>query len=146
MASYPIGFHSAGLHQYPIETVIEKVANAGYDCVELNAETLPWAKPHVTPQTSNQDRRRIRSKVKKAGLSISSISAHIDLVDAERRKRQENLNYALGCLDLAAFDTRSMDQPVDAVGSQRGLRLHFDPSAFLETDQHRIRSKDDRRG
>lgn len=100
--AYRIGFHSAGLHQYPVETVIEKVAKTGYDCVELNAETLPWANPHVAPRTSNTIRRRILSKVKEAGLSISSISAHIDLVDAEKGRRKENLNYALGCLDVAA--------------------------------------------
>ena len=98
---YLIGFHSAGLHQYPVETVIEKVSTAGYDCVELNAETLPWAQPHVTPKWPDLHRSQIRSKVKETGISISSISAHISLVEAEENKRSENLNYALGCLDLA---------------------------------------------
>ena len=98
---YLIGFHSAGLHQYPVETVIEKVSNAGYDCVELNAETLPWAQPHVTPKLPDFNRRQIRRKVKETGITISSISAHIGLVEAEENKRSENLNYALGCLDLA---------------------------------------------
>ncbi len=36
----PIGLHSVGLHEYPIETVIQRVATAGYDAVELKAETL----------------------------------------------------------------------------------------------------------
>ncbi len=40
----PIGLHSVGLHEYPIETVIQRVATAGYDAVELNAKTLPWAR------------------------------------------------------------------------------------------------------
>ena len=99
--TYLIGFHSAGLHQYPIETVIEKVSKAGYDCVELNAETLPWAQPHVTPKLPDFNRRQIRRKVKETGITISSISAHTGLVEAEENKRSENLNYALGCLNLA---------------------------------------------
>jgi len=99
--TYLIGFHSAGLYQYPVETVIEKVSNAGYDCVELNAETLPWAQPHVTPKLPDFNRRQIRRKVKETGITISSISAHISLVEAEENKRSENLNYALGCLNLA---------------------------------------------
>lgn len=98
---FSIGFHSAGLHRYPIEAVIERVSDAGYDCIELNAETLPWAKPHVTPDLSEHDRRKIRQKVKAHGVRVSSISAHIDLVCTEEEKRRGNLNYALGCLDLA---------------------------------------------
>ena len=95
------GFHSAGLHRHPIEAVIERVSDAGYDCIELNAETLPWAKPHVTPDLSEQDRSQIRQKVKAHGVTISSISAHTDLVCTEEEKRRGNLIYALGCLDLA---------------------------------------------
>jgi len=97
-----IGFHSVGLHAYSVEGAIEKVAAAGYDAIELNAETLPWAQPHVTPTLSAGDRRRLRSRVADAGLVVSAVGAHASLVDADAALREANLGYALGCIELAA--------------------------------------------
>lgn len=98
--SNPIGFNSVGLHQYPIERVIEKVAEAGYDAVEFNAEVLPWAKPHVTPDFSFEKKKHIRKKAQDAGIAISSVSAHVNLVNTDPMKRKANLQYAKGCIDL----------------------------------------------
>jgi sugar phosphate isomerase/epimerase len=89
------------LHKYPIETVIEKVAAAGFQAVELNAEALPWAKPHATPELPANARKHIRKKIHDMNLMVSSVSAHINLIDADREKRKDNLAYALGCIELA---------------------------------------------
>jgi sugar phosphate isomerase/epimerase len=77
------GFHSVGLSQCSILTAINKVAAAGYKAIELNAETLPWADPHVTPQTPSDERAAIAAAAKQAGLIISAISAHVPMVDAD---------------------------------------------------------------
>ena len=97
-----IGFHSVGLHKYLVETVIAKVAAAGYDAIELNAETLPWAQPHVTPALSAEERKSLRKKAEDAGLVVSAIGAHANMVDADSEARQANLDYATGCIELAS--------------------------------------------
>jgi sugar phosphate isomerase/epimerase len=97
-----IGFHSIGLHKYPVETVIEKVAAAGYYAVELNAETVPWAQPHVTPSLSAEGRKRLGIKAEDAGLVVSAIGAHVNMVVPDSETRQANLDYALGCVELAS--------------------------------------------
>ena len=77
------GFHSVGLSQHPIFVAISKVAGAGYKAIELNAETLPWAKAHVTPQTPSTERASIVAEADRVGLSISAISAHVPMVEAD---------------------------------------------------------------
>jgi len=97
-----IGFHSIGLHKYPVETVIEKVAAAGYDAIELNAETVPWAQPHVTPALSAEEHKSLRKKAEDAGLVVSAIGAHVNMVEPDSEVRRANLDYAMGCIELAS--------------------------------------------
>jgi sugar phosphate isomerase/epimerase len=100
--SNPIGFHSVGLHRYDIEKVIEKVAQAGYQALELNAEQLPWAEPHVTPELPAEMQKRICNLARDMGIMLSAVSAHVALLDNGLEKQKANLNYALGCIGLAA--------------------------------------------
>ena len=72
--SIPIGFHSAGLHRYDIEKVIEKVAQAGYQALELNAEQLPWAEPHVTPELPAEMQKRICNLARDMGIMINPLT------------------------------------------------------------------------
>ena len=97
-----IGFHSSALHRHPIEDAIDKVAAAGFDAIEFNAEDIPWAPAHVRPSLSGEERARLRRRAKDAGVAISAIGGHISLVEADPDVRQANLDYALGCVDLAA--------------------------------------------
>lgn len=99
---FRIGFHSVGLHQYPIEAAIDRVAAAGYEAIELSAETLPWAPPHVTPRLSSEERKGLRRRAQNAGLAISAVGAHVNMVEADLQQRHANLEYALGCIELAA--------------------------------------------
>ncbi|HEX4767182.1 MAG TPA: sugar phosphate isomerase/epimerase [Lichenihabitans sp.] len=94
--------HSVSLPDRPILDVMRRAAAAGYRGVELNAETLPWAGPHVTPQTSADDRRAIRDAARAADLHIPAVGAHIAMVEADPRKRRAAADYVLGCIDLAA--------------------------------------------
>jgi sugar phosphate isomerase/epimerase len=102
------GFHSVGLCQHPILTVINKVAATGYKAIELNAEKLPWAEPHVIPQTPGSERKAIVTGAKQAGLVISAISAHVPMVDAEAQSRQNAVRFVNGCIELA----RDVEAPV----------------------------------
>ncbi len=94
--------HSVSLPDVPILDILRSAAATGYRGVELNAETLPWARPHVTPQTSPADRRAIREAAHAADLHIPAVGAHVAMVDADPRKRRAAVDFLLGCIDLAA--------------------------------------------
>jgi sugar phosphate isomerase/epimerase len=91
------GFHSVGLAGRSMLEAIEKVADAGYATIELNAETLPWAQPHVTPATTAAERAAIRDETKRRGIGISAVGAHNPMVeeDAAARRRGGELRQGL---------------------------------------------------
>ena len=94
-------FHSVGLPDLPILQAIEAVKAAGYAAIEINAETLPWAGPHVTPETDKSERDAIRSACKSLELVIPAIGAHIAMVDPVKSKRRAAIDFVVGCTDLA---------------------------------------------
>lgn len=98
---YPC-FHSVGLPAHPILTAIDRVADAGYRAIELNAETLPWAPAHVTPETSAEERRAIVAACASRGLAIPAVGAHIGMVAADPAARRAAIDFVNGCTDLAA--------------------------------------------
>lgn len=102
------GFHSVGLHRVPLLDAIDRVARAGYAAIELNAETLPWADPHVTPGTSAAERAAIRDVAARLGLGIGAVGAHTPMVAADAGARRAAVAYVEGCIDLAA----DVDAPV----------------------------------
>lgn len=96
-----VAFHTGALGAYSAVEAIERIARAGYDGVELNAETLPWARPHVTPATTAAEREAIRLAATQAGITITSISAHVPLVSADPGKREAAIAFSKGCVALA---------------------------------------------
>jgi sugar phosphate isomerase/epimerase len=82
--------------------MVERVARAGYAAVELNAETLPFAKPHVTPETSAQDRVAIVEACKASAIRIPALGAKINMVDENPAARGNAFGFVKGCIDLAA--------------------------------------------
>jgi sugar phosphate isomerase/epimerase len=101
------GFHSVALHRDPIATAIDKVAAAGYRGIELNAETLSWAEPHVTPATPAEARRVIAARCA-AGLAITAVGAHIPMLFESAERRRAAIAYVVGCIALA----RDVGSPV----------------------------------
>jgi len=90
-------FHTGFLTDLPVLDAVAMVVGHGYDAVELNAETLPWQKPHVTPQTDAATRRAL---VRAA--SYSAISAHhADLGHPDPDARRAALGWTAGLIDLA---------------------------------------------
>jgi sugar phosphate isomerase/epimerase len=77
------------------------VADAGYRAIELNAETLPWAPAHITPEADQQTRRAIVAACKGRGLTIPAIGAHISMVDRDAAARSSAIAFVNGCTDIA---------------------------------------------
>ncbi|MGC4933409.1 sugar phosphate isomerase/epimerase family protein [Gordonia sp. DT30] len=91
------GFHTAFLHEYPVLDAVRLVADHGYDYVELNAETMPWCTPHITPQTDARVRREIAEI-----LPVSSISAHhADYGNADPDLRAKAVQFTQDMMDFA---------------------------------------------
>ena len=97
-----IGHHSGLFFPYPLTEVIPRLAALGYQGIELNAEVAPWTKPHVTPELDPASRAEIRRLASDHGLEIPSISAHTPLLDADGPTRERQLDFVMGCVDLAA--------------------------------------------
>ncbi len=96
-----IGINSVLLDKESLDIVFEKVSQSNYDYIEINAETLPWAKPHIDNKTKTADLDRINELVSKFNLNISSIGAHIDLSCLDIELRNQNINYVCKCIDHA---------------------------------------------
>ena len=96
-----IGIHSGVLSDYRLSEIIPRLADLGYQGLELNAETGPWGEPHVTPDLGIRERAAIRQLSQDHYLEISSISAHISLIDADVAARQKHVEFVKGCIDLA---------------------------------------------
>lgn len=94
-------FHSVGLPNHPLIEAVTLVADAGYSAIELNAETLPWAKPHITPAASANERRAVVEACIRRGLSIPAVGAHINMVSEAPDERDAAIQYVLGCIDIA---------------------------------------------
>lgn len=97
-----IGIHSGVLSDYPLTEIIPRLVALGYQGLELNAEIGPWGEPHVTPDLNLQKRAAIRQLAQDHSFEISSISAHVSLVDADRAARHRHVDFVKGCIDLAA--------------------------------------------
>ncbi len=94
-------FHSVGLPVRSLDEAIGLVADAGYGAIELNAETLPWAPPHITPDTGSEARRAVVAACRERGLTIPAVGAHIAMVAADPIMREAAVAFVNGCTDIA---------------------------------------------
>jgi len=94
-------FHTVGLPEHPLTDVVKAVKDAGYDGIELNAETLPWAQAHITPTTPKHEREQVRRAIAAAKLKVSAIGAHVPMLHPGAAQRREAVDYVKGCCDLA---------------------------------------------
>lgn len=97
-----ISFHTVGFHGYSLDFAIRVLADLGYDAVELGAEVLPWAAPLVTPDMPSLERVRLRKLLQQEHLAVSSVAAHRSFLAADAEKRRRDLQYMMGCIELAS--------------------------------------------
>lgn len=95
-------FHSVGLPERTLLEAVQMVADAGYAAIELNAETLPWAPAHMTPDADATFRRAVAEACKARGLTIPAVGAHIQMISADKSQRTAAIEWVNGCTDLAA--------------------------------------------
>ena len=103
-----IGLNSVLFDKESLDTVFKKVKETNYDCIEINAETLPWANPHIDNKTPIEELDKINNLAKKYNLNISSIGAHIDLSCLDIDLRNNNISYVNKCVDHANY----LDSPI----------------------------------
>lgn len=94
-------FHSVGLPERPLPDTIGMVADAGYSAIELNAETLPWAPPHITPQADAKTRQAVVDACRARDLTVTAVGAHIGMVSPDPSQRTAAIAFVNGCADLA---------------------------------------------
>lgn len=92
------GFHSMYLADRPLTEAIPRVAEAGYEAIELNAERLPWAEPHIGPLAPDVDPDEVAQAAREAGLEVSAVGAHIEMLSCNP---DEALAHVRACVDVA---------------------------------------------
>ena len=94
-------FHSVGLPSRSLTEAIDLVAGAGYTAIELNAETLPWAPPHITPETGAAERAAVKAACASRALAIPAVGAHVAMVEEDPASRAAAIAFVNGCTDIA---------------------------------------------
>ncbi|MGE0239573.1 MAG: sugar phosphate isomerase/epimerase family protein [Parvibaculaceae bacterium] len=94
-------FHSVGLPSRSLLEAVNLVADAGYDAIELNAETLPWAPAHITPAASRAERKAVADACRARGITIPAVGAHIGMVSEDPAERRAAIDFVKGCVDIA---------------------------------------------
>lgn len=91
-------FHTGFFTDIPVLDAIRQIQDAGFDGVELNAESLPWAQPHITPDTS----RSVIGKIAATG-AVTSIAAHREgLANPDPRRRAEAVAWTVDLARISA--------------------------------------------
>lgn len=96
-----ISFNSVTFYKDSFEIFFKKISQYSYDAIELNAETLPWATPHIHDKTTDKELENIIYLSKKYNLDISSIGAHIDISQKNHEDRKFKIKYIKKCIDHA---------------------------------------------
>lgn len=126
-------FHTGFLTDYPALEAVKRIQDAGFDGAELNAEALPWAVPHVTPETPKSLIDRLA-----ATEAITSVVAHREgLANPDPEVRAEAVTWTLDLarisVDLGAplIHVIPGDEPSDSLLGVAGAQGEI--SAFVDS-------------
>lgn len=126
-------FHTGFLSGVPILETIRQIQDAGFDGVELNAENLPWAHPHIFPDTP----RPVIDQIAATG-AVTSIAAHREgLANPDPQRRVEAVAWTVELakisVDLGAplIHVIPGDEPADSLLGNAGTR--GDLPSFIES-------------
>lgn len=117
-------FHTGLLADIPVLEAVQRIRDAGFDGAELNAETLPWAAPHLTPETPKSLIDQLA-----ATEAITSVVAHREgLANPDPDARAEAVAWTLDLarisVDLGAplIHVIPGDEPGDSLLGVAGAR------------------------
>jgi sugar phosphate isomerase/epimerase len=94
-----LGFSAWAMRELPVDRQIAIVRDAGYAgiCLVSGPDF-----PLDAVRADDQERRRIRGLVDAAGLELSAIAGHANLLEPDDAQRAENVDRVKATLDLAA--------------------------------------------
>ncbi|MCM3761336.1 sugar phosphate isomerase/epimerase [Alkalihalobacillus oceani] len=91
-------FHSGSMYDIPLEEVIKKLTEYGYDAIEINGEKLPWIEDekdiHIRSNMTEKEIKELRSLLEKNQLEVSAISAHLELIEKDPVKRSQVISHS----------------------------------------------------
>ena len=94
-----LGFSAWAMRELPVERQIQIVREAGYAGICLvSGPTFPLDATTVDAD----ERRRIRGLLDEAGLELSALAGHANLLEPDEVRRAANVDRVRATLDLAA--------------------------------------------
>jgi sugar phosphate isomerase/epimerase len=93
------GFHTVYLEDRSVEDAVRLVAAAGYDFIELNAERLPYAEPHVGPLAAEENTDVAARATREAGIGVSAVGAHCEMLSMDF---DEAVEFGRECIEVAS--------------------------------------------
>ncbi|MFV0435427.1 MAG: sugar phosphate isomerase/epimerase family protein [Leucobacter sp.] len=119
-----MSFHTGLFSGVPVLDAIKQIRDAGFEEVELNAESLPRAQPHITPDTP----LTLIDQIAATG-AVTSIAAHREgLANPDPERRAEAVEWTLRLaefsVDLGAplIHVIPGDEPSDSLLGSAGAR------------------------
>ncbi|MCH2126044.1 MAG: sugar phosphate isomerase/epimerase [Pirellulaceae bacterium] len=101
-----ISCNSNFLADKPVEQAIDKLAEHGYDaidiCLELAPPFHPIPTPHMHPDDSAAKRKQVRQAAESAGVAIAAMNAHTNLCARDPETRQANKEFVAKSIILGA--------------------------------------------
>ncbi|MBI1746612.1 MAG: sugar phosphate isomerase/epimerase [Acidobacteria bacterium] len=103
-----IAYSSNGFRRHGLPETIRRLAEIGYDGVEIMADTPHAYPPHLTPEA----KRQIKAALQETGLAIANVNAfmmcavqdfhHPSWIEPEKKRRQLRIQHTVQCIELAA--------------------------------------------
>ncbi|MEO6788955.1 MAG: sugar phosphate isomerase/epimerase family protein [Chthoniobacteraceae bacterium] len=87
--------------KFPIETVIERVAEFGIECVDILHRQMEINEKAPLDAPARAYCRRLKRLAFRNGVDIACLSTHQSFVFPDPKKRQAQVDHTLRCLDVA---------------------------------------------
>lgn len=98
--------NSALLAHLDVVQCMHILADNGFQAVDVSMETdppfLPKPPPHMYVDADAQERARVARGARRLGLDFGTVNAHTNLIDGDPEARAANLDFVMGCLQVAA--------------------------------------------
>jgi sugar phosphate isomerase/epimerase len=142
MPSMRLAFSAWAMRERPLDQQIAIVQNAGYSGICLVSD--PRFSPLDALRTSSDQRRELRSKLDAAGLALTAIAGHANLLESDPEVQRQSMDRIRAGLELAA-DLAGPDGPPPLITMGQGTPESYDADrqpladAFAELAQHAAR-------